>query len=247
MHSSTRSIVIPTSLLLLFSLNAFAGKNNIDYLNFSSQSQFKDFSSDLSGALGYKTLRPAEPLGLTGFDIGISANVSQLKHKQMGAVSNNANSSMDGVTLHLAKGMPLGLDIGVDYTTFPNSNLSTWSTNLNWAILEGSTVSPALGINGHYTQSNGISALDYKSYGLDFGVSKGLANLTPYASVGMIQSEVNPRENNRVSGVTLKKVNSTLAKLAVGVNINLAFMDVLVAYNQIGDVPTYSIKAGYRF
>ncbi|MDX1796613.1 MAG: hypothetical protein R3219_07790, partial [Hydrogenovibrio sp.] len=222
-------------------------KNRIDYLNFTSQDQFKNFSTDLTGALAYKTLRPLESLGLAGFDIGISSGLSYFKHKQMSAVSNNSGDSMQSVGFHAVKGLPFGVDIGLDYTTFPNSNLSTWSGNLNWAFYQGGTVAPEFAINGNFTQSTGISALSYQSYGLDLGVSKGIFNFTPYATIGMVQSEVKAREANQVSGVDLQTVNSSLMKASVGVNINLMMMDVLVAYNQIGDVPTYSLKAGYRF
>ncbi|WP_024852219.1 hypothetical protein [Hydrogenovibrio kuenenii] len=236
-----------TATFVCLSSSVFAAKNNINYLNFSSQDQFKHFSTDLTGVLAYKSLRPTEPLGLIGFDIGISGNSSSLKYKDMGSVSSNSANSIDTVTLHAVKGLPLGIDVGVDYMTTPNSNLSTWSGNMSWAFFDGGILSPSIGINGHYTQTSGISALDYKSYGMDLGVSKGILNMTPFASVGIVNSEVKPLITNQVSGVSLQKVTSTMTKIAAGVNINLLFMDVLVAYNQIGDVPTYSIKAGYRF
>lgn len=239
----------PLALFALFCLplSAYAGKNAIDHLNFSSQDQFKQFSQDLTGALAYKTLRPAEPLGLVGFDVGASINVSQLKNKQMGAVSSNAGSSIDAISLHAVKGLPLGIDLGVDYTSVPGSNIETWGGNLSWAFIEGGTATPAIGLTGHYTQTSGLDALDYKSYGLDVGISKGILNMTPFASIGMINSEIKPLVNNQTAGVLLQKVNTTSTKLAAGVNINLLFMDVMVAYNQIGDVGTYSLKAGYRF
>lgn len=233
--------------LIFLPLTSYAGKNSIDHLNFASQAEFKNFSKDLTGALSYKTLRPTEPLGLAGFDVGISADISNLKHKLMGSVSSNGGSSIDDVSLHAVKGLPLGIDLGVDYSTVPGSNITTWGGNLSWAFIEGGTATPAIGLTGHYTQTSGLDALDYKSYGLDVGISKGFLNLTPFASAGMVSSEVKPLVNNQNTGVSLQKVNTTATKLAAGVNINLLFMDVLVAYNQIGDVGTYSLKAGYRF
>lgn len=238
---------VTTFAILFFPLSALAGNNNIDYLDFSSQEAFKQFSADLTGALAYKSLRPTESLGLTGFDIGVSASNSSLKYKQMSSVSSNSGNAINAFTFHAAKGLPLGIDIGINYMTLPGSNLSSWGGNVNWSFFDGSVIFPAMGFNGHYTQTNGINALDYKSYGLDFAISKGFMNVTPFASVGRVQSEVKAIENNRVTGVNLQKVNTGQTKYAIGININVLVMDITAAYNVIGDVPTYSLKAGYRF
>ncbi|QBZ82016.1 hypothetical protein GHNINEIG_00040 [Hydrogenovibrio crunogenus] len=225
-----------------------AGTNNIDYLNFESQSQFKEFAKDLTGALSVKTLEPAEPLGVSGFDIGISYNLSQFKYDHMDRVSNNGKSSLDTFTIHAVKGLPFGVDFGINYTKSPGSNIETWGGKLSYALIEGGALYPAIGISGNYAQTSGIDALKFNSFGAEVGVSKGFANFTPYAAVGMVNGETQPEELNLgLAGSNLKNESVSMAKFAVGVNINLLLMDVLVGYNQIGEVGTYSLKAGYRF
>ncbi len=239
--------ILPLLITTLLPTASFAGKNNIDYLNFASQRDFENFANDLTGALAYKTLRPTEPFGIAGFDVGLTGSLSSFKHKQMGSVSSNGGGTMETYTLSATKGLPLDIDIGLDYTFVPNSNITTWSGNLSWSLTEGGTATPAVGFTGSYTQTNGISAINYSSYGLDVGISKGFLNFTPYASAGLVSSTIQAKETNVGLAGQLKDASSLLTKLAIGININLLFMDVLIAAEQIGEVPTYSLKAGYRF
>lgn len=224
----------------------FAADNEIKFLNFNSQAEFNEFAEDLTGGLAYKTLEPAEPLGLIGFDLGISYNMSTLKYKHMDKVSANPRDNLDAISLHAVKGLPLGIDFGLTYTTLPLSNLSTWSGKLSYALVEGGTLYPAIGISGNYTQTTGDQAVSFNSYGAELGISKGFANLTPFAAVGMINGEVTPEETN-LGSASLSKKSVSMMKYAAGLNINLLIMDVMIAYNQIGEVPTYTLKAGYRF
>lgn len=226
---------------------SFAGQNNIDFVNFDSQSQFKDFAKDLTGGLAMKTLEPAEPLGLVGFDIGLSYNLSSQKYKLMDHVSSNGKDSYEAVSVHATKGLPLGIDIGLTYSKLPGSNMETWGGKLSYAIIEGGALYPALGISGNYVQTSGLDEIDFTSYSAELNVSKGFAMFTPYAAVGMVNGEVKANATNQGAAGNLSKESVSMTKLAAGVNVNLLFMDVLVAYNQIGEVPTYSLKAGFRF
>lgn len=226
---------------------AWAEKNSIDYLKFDNQKQFDHFSQDLTGALGHLTLRPAESLGLIGFDLGVSFNTSKLNYKLMDHVSDNGSNSMDTVTLQAVKGLPLGLDFGVNYTFVPNSNIRAWGAELSWEAIGEGVTTPSLGFKANYTQTTEINALEFRSAGIEAGISKSILNFTPFASLGVVQGKVKPLETNQTPGINLKESTHTLPKIALGVNINVLVMDVLVAYNRIGDGSNYSLKLGYRF
>lgn len=241
-----RKVFYLIGFLFIFS-NAQAGKNDIDYLNFSSLDQFKDFAKDLTSATAFKTVRPVESLGLVGFDLGVSYNISSLKYQLMDKVSDKGGDSLDTVTFHATKGLPLGIDFGLNYSTVPNSNVSSWSGELSVEIIEEQAVIPNVGLIANYTHSTGFNTLEFQSFGFEVGISKSIFNFTPYASIGMIQGYVKPLQDNQVDGVELKEVPNTLPKISLGVNINLLVMDLLVAANQVGEVPTYDIKLGYRF
>ncbi|CAN8140163.1 hypothetical protein J3998_07305 [Thiomicrorhabdus sp. 6S2-11] len=236
----TRKIIFPALMLSLGSGQVVAGDNDINGVNLN-QSDFADFADSVTNIFAYKTLLPGEPLGALGFDIGISATSSESQFK-LNNQQRDTNHRVNLVTINAQKGLPGGFDIGIQYSKLMDSDASSLSGELRYAILEGGVLHPSLSVGGQYTQTSGIDALDYQSFGVDFGVSKGFANVTPYANIGMVASSVDP-----ILNTTLKEENPTLLKVSAGLNINLFAFDILVGYNQIGDNNNYSIKAGYRF
>ncbi|WP_373018530.1 hypothetical protein [Thiomicrorhabdus sp.] len=233
------------SALFGLSFNSLAD-NNIKTLNFASQNDFEQFAESVTNVFGHKTMFPAEYMGVTGFDVGASLNFVETGYK----LSNQTERNKDLLpmySLHALKGLPGGFDIGFNYNILSDSSASSWSAEVRYAILEGGTTQPAVSVSGNYAQASGIDALNFNSYGVDFGISKGFANLTPYAGIGWVLSSVDPEVANSNSSVNLKTENLSLMKLSAGLNVNLLFMDVMLGYNQIGDYGTYSIKAGYRF
>ncbi|BBP44669.1 hypothetical protein THMIRHAS_00420 [Thiosulfatimonas sediminis] len=237
----TRKFIV--AALTLSALNgnqAIAGDNDINSVNLN-QAQFADFAESVTNVFAFKTLLPGEPLGVLGFDIGISATSAESKFKLNNQQTDN-NHRVNLVTVNAQKGLPGGFDIGVQYSKLLDSDASSISGELRYAILEGGVAYPSFSVGGQYSQTSGIDALDYQSFGVDFGVSKGFANITPYANIGMVTSMVDP-----ILNTTLKEEKPTLMKVSAGLNINLFAFDILFGYNQIGDNNNYSIKAGYRF
>jgi len=233
-----------TSALLSLSFHAFAD-NNIDSLNFDSNAQFEAFGESLINVYGHKAVFPAEQLGLLGFDIGVSANVVDSAYKLDSQTAKD--STVPVYSFHANKGLPGGIDIAFNYNMIGDSDASSWSGELKYALIEGGTAQPAVAISGHYSKASGIEALDFSSFGVDLGISKGFANLTPYAGVGYVIAEIDPTVENTNTTVDLSTKNIGLVSFNAGININFLVMDLLIGYNQIGDLSTYSIKAGYRF
>ncbi len=233
-----------SAVLMGLSFNAVAD-NNIDTLNFDSNSDFNNFAESVTSVYGHKTLFPAEQLGLLGFDIGASMSFADSKYKLDSQTEKN--TTVPVYSLHANKGLPGGFDIAFNYNMIGDSSSSSWSGELKYALIEGGTANPAMAVSGHYAQASGIEALDFTSYGVNLGVSKGFANLTPYAGIGYVIADINPTADNINTTVTLKNRSVGMLTYNAGININLMVADVLVGYNQIGDNATYSIKAGYRF
>jgi len=230
--------------LLGVSANAMAD-NNISTLNFNSQSEFKTFGESVINVLGHKQVFPAEQLGLLGFDVGVSVNAVD---SQYNLDNQTLNDNTVGVfSVHANKGLPGGFDVAFNYNTLNDSDASSWSGELKYALIEGGTATPAMAISGHYSKGSGMDALDFSSYGVNLGVSKGFANLTPYIGVGYLNSDIDPNVDNINTSVNLKQETIGLVTYNAGMNVNLMVMDILVGYNQIGDLGTFTIKAGYRF
>jgi hypothetical protein len=69
------SAVLAAALLLAAAPAARAA--DIDSLQNLTQPQFRVLAEDLVAALSYKAISPAEPLGVTGFDLGVGLSVTE--------------------------------------------------------------------------------------------------------------------------------------------------------------------------
>ncbi|MBI4715714.1 MAG: hypothetical protein HY760_07255, partial [Nitrospirae bacterium] len=57
-----------------------AADNDIDLSGFPNvQGQFEDLTKELGLALSYLPMSPAEPLGITGFDVGVEGTFAKIK------------------------------------------------------------------------------------------------------------------------------------------------------------------------
>lgn len=235
---------LSAAALLAASLPAAAGDiNNIGGL---TQDQFRRFSEDLGSALSYKPLTPTAPLGLLGFDIGIAATDTKVKNKDVfqivGAGNDVTNIVVPSVRANV--GLPFSFDVGAVYATVPGSNVRLAGGELRWSFVSGSTVMPAIGVRGSYTQLGGVDQLDFKTKGLDLSISKGFAFFTPYGGVGKVWIESAPKN---IPTATPGKESFSQNKVFVGLNMNFLFVNVALEGDKTGDDTTYGLKLGFRF
>jgi hypothetical protein len=220
--------------------------DNIDQLNQLLQPQFKAFSQDLGAALSYKAVSPAEPLGITGFDIGLEVTGTKLNHSDVWdkASSGSAPSTLHIPKLHVIKGLPLNFDVGAIYTKVPTTNISLLGGELRYAILEGGVASPALAVRGTFTKLSGVSQLDFSTKGLEVSISKGFAMLTPYAGVGEVWVDSKPKAD---AATVLTKESFQQTKYFVGANLNLGLINFDLDYDNTDSTDSYTVKMGWRF
>jgi hypothetical protein len=236
------------SFLILALIFAHAGPaiagDNIDQIDQLVQADFRRLSQDLGAALSYKAVIPAEPLGLTGFDIGVEVTVIKLTNPEAfdRASSGTPSSTLYLPKLHLHKGLPLGFDLGVFYTSDPKSNIEFWGAEVRYALVEGGVAVPALGLRGTYTKLQGVDQLDFATRGLELTISKGFAFFTPYAGVGRIWSTSTPVN---VTNVTEEKFAQN--KYYLGLNMNFGIGNFVIEGDKTGDTRSYNAKFGWRF
>jgi hypothetical protein len=218
--------------------------DNIDSLQNLLQSEFKAFSQDLGATLSYKAVSPAEPLGITGFDIGLEVTGTKLNHSDIWdkASSGSAPSTVPVPKLHVIKGLPLNFDVGAVYTKIPTTNISLLGGELRYAILEGGVASPALAVRGTFTKLSGVNQLDFSTKGLELSVSKGFAMLTPYAGIGEVWVDSKPDAS---TGLTKESFQQT--KYFVGANLNLGLINFDLDYDNTDSTNSYTVKMGWRF
>src|ERR1051325_4247170 len=218
--------------------------NDINQVNLLTQGEFRDLSSDLGAAVSYKAVIPAEPLGITGFDIGAEVTATNLAHKSAWdhASSGNAPNTLYIPKIHAHKGLPAGFDVGVSYASAPETNVNVWGAEVRYALLPGGVVNPALGLRGTYSKLSGVDQLEINTKGLERTISKCFALLRPYAGLGRVWTESTPVN---VSGLHAEKISDS--KYYIGGNFNWLAGNLALEADRIGDVTSYSVKLGFRF
>lgn len=136
----------------------------------------------------------AAPLGITGFDVWGDVAVSADFIDQ-----DFADGAIDGdlpgdvlafYRVGARKGLPGGFDLGAAYTWVASYDLELLSVELQYALLDGGPLSPALSLRATGTRSiGGDTEYELSQYGLEVLASKGFTVLTPYIGGGIVRSE----------------------------------------------------------
>lgn len=221
--------------------------DDIDQIDQLLQAEFRDLSRDMGAALSYKAVAPVEPLGIIGFDIGLEVTATDLRHRAAWeqASSGDAPSTVYVPKVHLHKGLPLGIDVGAFYASVPSSNIDLWGAEIRYALIKGGVAVPAVGLRGTYSMLSGVEQLEFNTKGLELGISKGFALLTPYAGVGRVWIESTPAGTAASTPLEQEKFSET--KAYIGANLNFLAGNIAVEADRIGDVTSYSAKFGFRF
>lgn len=210
------------------------------------QGEFKELTKEFGSAIAYRNLAPAEPLGVTGFDVAVQGSFVSIDKEAAqwkNATGNSAPSYIAYPTARVRKGLPLGIDVGAMYSYVPNSDIQLFGAEISKAILEGGMASPALGIRGSYTRLIGIDNLTLQTAAIDASISKGFVFITPYVGGGMIW--INGKYDG--SAVTLKSEKMWQPRGFVGVKISpLPFIGFTVEAEYAAR-PIYSAKVGISF
>ena len=222
---------------------------DIDALQKLGQPEFKVLSKDLTSALSYKAVAPAEPLGLTGFDIGLEVTGTSLDSSTIWEKATGKDlSTLPLAKLHAHKGLPFGIDLGAMYSTAPGSNIKLMGGELRYAIVAGNVALPAVGIRAAMTKLSGVDQLEFSSKSVELSVSKGFAMLTPYVGVGQVWSTSTPQNITIAStSVKLAEEKNSVTKLFAGANVNLGLINFAGEFDKTGDNNSYSLKIGLRF
>lgn len=211
-----------------------------DLLPLTTQANFRAISEDVSAALNYKALGPAESTGLLGFGIGAFAAYTPVKNEAAWKAATGADVDaigMAGAVLH--KGLPLNLDLGAFIATVPGTNVKVFGGELRYAILEGGAATPALGLRASYTRTNGSDDFEATSQGIDAEISKGFTVVTPYAGAGYLRSISDPN----IAG--LQKETISQGRYYAGLRLSLIFLELTPEIERVGSNTSYNLRLGF--
>ena len=232
---------------LLFAGNAAA--RDINFITGLAQGEFKDLSKEAGAAIAYRNTAPAAPLGITGFDAGLEVSAVDIKNNSAywdSAFNGKAPSLLYIPKIRVRKGLPFGIDVGAMYSYVPDSNIKIYGAELSKAILEGSAVTPALGVRATYTRLAGVNDLSLQTVGVDASISKGFIIFTPYAGVGGIWIDSKAKGNLATLSI-LSEEKIWQPRGFAGIKISPLPLIGITAEAEYAARPIYSLKAAVNF
>jgi len=237
-----KRIIAPLLFLALLASPVWEAKYDLTIPDIAN-STFKDIVKEAGMLTAYRGIAPAEPQGLTGFDIGVEASAIKLDTGKWDQVlkDGDAPSYIVVPKLHLRKGLPFGIDVGASYTKIPQSNIEVFGGEVQYAILDGGVALPALAVRGHYSQLLGVNDLDLKAYGADAVISKGFLMVTPYLGAGVVRVDGKYAGNDTLIKANLDDQSETLPRVFGGVQLSLALLRLTVDA-EYSEVPVYTAK-----
>jgi hypothetical protein len=233
-------------LIILFIPNLSSAKD-IKIYQTIAQTEFDQFVEEFGTSLAFNPMAPAEPLGITGFDVGVEAVATDISDDESYwrklVEDSDPDSYLIVPRLHVQKGLPFDIDIGAMYVEVPDSNVKLWGVEAKYALLSGTVATPAISIRGSYSKLDGVDEININTQTLDLLISKGIMMFTPYGGVSAVRVE--GKENSEL--VTLNKVEKTNFRGLVGLQFSPFPLFNMNAEVTIGDVTQYGFKIGLRF
>jgi hypothetical protein len=179
---------------------------------------------------------------VTGFDLGIALSGTRMRNSSVWQIATGHDLNILPVPkLYVTKGLPFGIDIGGFYTKVPSSNIKLYGAEIQYAILDGSALTPAVAMRGTFTKLDGVDQLSFDSQGLELLVSKGFVGVTPYGGIGTV------RGKSTAHGVALNAETSNQTKVFAGVNWNVMLANLALEYDRTGKNDSLSAKVGIRW
>jgi hypothetical protein len=243
--SVTRIAARTTLTALALAGAGWAQAADVNSINTLDQAKFRLLSQDIGSAISYKGLVPAEGLGITGFDIGVSAGVTKIKNTAvLSEASSNSgiHTNLPLVAVRAHKGLPFDLDLGVSVSSLPGTNIRATGGELRWAFIPGSVAMPALALRVSGSVLSGVDKLKLRTTGVDLSISKGFLMLTPYAGIGQVAVK---STGTILGGEHTEKFNQS--KVFAGVNVNFGLANLAFETDKTGDDASYGVKFGFRF
>jgi hypothetical protein len=244
MSARTPSRLLAAAALAATGAAHVAHAADFNALRLLNQAEFRAFSEDIGSAISYKGMVPSEGLGITGFDLGLSAGVTEVAHREVLKKAAGGASVPKAVPLagiRALKGLPFDIDVGVTYLTLPGTNVRATGGELRWAFIAGSTVLPAVAVRLSTMNLSGVDELKMRTNGIDLSISKGFLFATPYAGVGRVNV------SSKAPGTSLQNESFSQNKVFAGVNLAFVPMALVLEVDKTGDATSYGAKVAIRW
>jgi hypothetical protein len=197
MHAFSRWMALVT---LLSGAAAHADKNDLRLVKLgnpdssglnasaTANADFQSFARAMSASLTSANLMPPETLGHAAFNVNAELSVVSLPSSIRIPTEGDQPGTVLVPSLHVRKGLPFSVELGGRVGWVEKSRMVAATGEAKWAVNEGFTYLPDIGVRGHVTKLMGAQDLSLTAVGLDAGIGKqfplgGMVTLTPYGGL----------------------------------------------------------------
>jgi hypothetical protein len=190
------------ALATLVSGVAYADKNDLEIsqlgnpdpgeVGFSAtaNSDFQAFARTFAASLTSVNLMPPETLGHSGFNVNVELSVVSLPSDTRIPMEGGQPGAVLVPSFHLRKGLPFSFELGARVGWVERSRMIAATGEVKWAVNEGFTYLPDIGVRGHVTRLMGVRDFNLTAAGVDIGAGKqfplgGMVTLTPYGGLDL--------------------------------------------------------------
>lgn len=189
--------------------------------NFAANADFQAFARVMGAAITSANLMPPETTGHSAWAVNAELSVVSLPDSVRIPTENPEQPSTVLIpSLHVRKGLPFSLELGGRVGWVEKSSQVVATGEVKWAVNEGFTWLPDVGLRGHVTKLFGARDLNLTVLGLDIGVGKqfplgGMVTLTPYGGLdlGFVGASTNRLDFNPTRSYEDSTANNSRAAL----------------------------------
>ncbi|HSG38709.1 MAG TPA: hypothetical protein VLE27_03635 [Thermoanaerobaculia bacterium] len=236
----------PEILLALIVLFAAVPAQAWEVSRNATAEDFSAFHRRFSSDAYHYPRHGAAPLGLIGFEVYADATYDEEFDDEEFA-GTVIDGDFTGGFLSIArvgarKGLPGGIDLGVAYGRALEGDIKLLSADLQYAILKGGLVKPALSIRLTGTRTLDAGAYELDQYGAEVLLSKGFTILTPYIGGGIVYSK-GTLDRDLLGSL---EEEETQGVIYAGLTLNLLLPKITVEVER-GDVLQGAVRVGFGF
>jgi len=212
----------------------------------ATREDFQAFHSLFSSDAYFYPRHGAAPLGLIGFDVYVDTTYDRTFDDEP-FTATAIDGDLTGGFLSVArvgarKGLPGGINLGLSYGKALGSDVKLVSAELQYALIKGGLLSPALSVRATGTRTVDAKAYDFDQYGAELLLSKGFTVLTPYIGAGFYRSK---GTLDRTIGGSFEETTNR-GVLYGGVTLNLLLPKITVEVEK-GEVVQGAVRVAIGF
>jgi hypothetical protein len=154
----------------------------------TANADFQAFARAFAASLTSVNLMPPETLGHAAFNVSAELAVVSLPSSIVVPTEGAQPGTVLVPSFHVRKGLPFSVEVGGRVGWVEKSRMVAATGEVKWAVNEGFTYLPDIGVRGHITRLMGVRDFGLTSAGVDAGIGKqfpvgGMVTFTPYGGL----------------------------------------------------------------